>query len=186
MSIFKRKKNDENTAETVKEEANAGLTLGARISAGRKRLGYTQEEFSEKLGVTPQAVSKWENDASCPDIQLLPEIAKIFGISVDELLTGKAANTDNPVKAEKPVDTSKLKFCINITKPNQKPFVMSLPFAAAKNFTRIGNSISGIMGNGSISSSQLEEILQLVENGATGEVFKLEAEDNTVIRFVIE
>ena len=61
-------------------------TLGKRIAANRKRLGITQDRLAEQLGVTPQAVSKWENDQSCPDIAMLPRLAAIFGISVDALL----------------------------------------------------------------------------------------------------
>ena len=61
-------------------------TLGKRIAAQRKHLGLTQEQLAEKLGITAQAVSKWENDLSCPDISVLPLLADIFGISTDELL----------------------------------------------------------------------------------------------------
>lgn len=61
-------------------------TLGKRIMAHRKRLGLTQDQLAEKLGVTAQAVSKWENDQSCPDITMLPILADIFGVSTDELL----------------------------------------------------------------------------------------------------
>lgn len=61
-------------------------TLGKRIAANRKRLGLTQDQLAERLGVTAQAVSKWENDQSCPDITTLPRLADIFGISADELL----------------------------------------------------------------------------------------------------
>lgn len=61
-------------------------TLGKRIVANRKRLGLTQDSLAEQLGVTAQAVSKWENDQSCPDITMVPKLAEIFGISTDELL----------------------------------------------------------------------------------------------------
>lgn len=62
------------------------MTLGKRIVAQRKRLGLTQDALAERLGVTAQAVSKWENDQSCPDITMLPKLAEVFGISTDELL----------------------------------------------------------------------------------------------------
>ena len=61
-------------------------TLGKRIVHHRKRLGLTQDQLAEKLGVTAQAVSKWENDQSCPDITILPRLADIFGITTDALL----------------------------------------------------------------------------------------------------
>ncbi len=61
-------------------------TLGKRIMINRKRLGLTQDQLAEQLGVTAQAVSKWENDQSCPDITILPKLAEIFSISTDTLL----------------------------------------------------------------------------------------------------
>ncbi len=61
-------------------------TLGKRIAQNRKKLCLTQDQLAEKLGVTAQAVSKWENDQSCPDITMLPRLAEIFGISTDALL----------------------------------------------------------------------------------------------------
>lgn len=61
-------------------------TLGKRIVRHRKQLGLTQDQLAEKLGVTAQAVSKWENDQSCPDISMLPKLAEIFGITTDALL----------------------------------------------------------------------------------------------------
>ena len=61
-------------------------TLGKRIVQNRKRLGLTQDALAEKLGVTAQAVSKWENDQSCPDITMLPRLAEIFRTTTDALL----------------------------------------------------------------------------------------------------
>ena len=59
--------------------------LGLKIAYYRRLIGLTQEELAERVGVSTQAVSKWEQQLSCPDILLLPELAKIFGITIDEL-----------------------------------------------------------------------------------------------------
>ena len=67
-------------------EDTASLTLGKRILYHRKRLGLTQDQLAEKMGVTAQAVSKWEHDLSCPDVTAVPRLAELFGISTDELL----------------------------------------------------------------------------------------------------
>ena len=61
-------------------------TLGKRISALRKAKKMTQDQLADQLSVTAQAVSKWENDQSCPDITMLPRLAEIFGCTTDELL----------------------------------------------------------------------------------------------------
>lgn len=61
------------------------MTLGNKIAELRKAKGMTQEALANALGVSNQAVSKWEANQSCPDIQLLPQIADIFEISLDNL-----------------------------------------------------------------------------------------------------
>ena len=60
-------------------------TIGHKIAHYRKMSGLTQEKLAERVGVSSQAVSKWEQQLSCPDIMLLPDLAKIFGITIDEL-----------------------------------------------------------------------------------------------------
>ena len=72
-------------------------TLGKRIMSHRKRLSLTQDALAEQLGVTAQAVSKWENDQSCPDITMLPKLAEVFGITIDMLL-GVTEDTEPEVK----------------------------------------------------------------------------------------
>ena len=59
--------------------------LGQRIAALRRGAGMTQEQLAARLGVSFQAVSKWENALSCPDVMLLPLIAAVFGVSIDSL-----------------------------------------------------------------------------------------------------
>ena len=73
--------------------------LGKEITKYRKKLGMTQEALAQTLGVTNQAVSKWELDQSCPDIQLLPQLADIFGITVDELF-GREVKKQEPFCAD--------------------------------------------------------------------------------------
>ncbi|MEA4833513.1 MAG: helix-turn-helix transcriptional regulator [Oscillospiraceae bacterium] len=69
------------------------LKINEQIAFLRKQKGMTQEELAHSLGVTNQSVSKWESAQCCPDIQLLPELAKIFDVSIDELMGYKAAES---------------------------------------------------------------------------------------------
>ena len=64
-------------------------TLGTMIAELRKQHGMTQLELAEKMGVTDKAVSKWERDLSCPDINSLPKLAELLGVSVEELMQVK-------------------------------------------------------------------------------------------------
>jgi len=66
---------------------NMNITLAANLQKYRKQSGLTQEELAEKLGVTFQAVSKWENAKSAPDIMLLPLLADLFGCNMDSLFS---------------------------------------------------------------------------------------------------
>ena len=61
------------------------IYFGERLAAYRKQQHLTQEQLAQKLGVTNQAVSKWESDQCCPDIMLLPALADVYGISIDAL-----------------------------------------------------------------------------------------------------
>lgn len=61
------------------------MYLSQNIAYYRKLCGYTQEQLAERLGVTGQSVSKWENDLSSPDISILPNLAKILGVDINSL-----------------------------------------------------------------------------------------------------
>lgn len=65
--------------------------LGNTIAAYRRKLGLTQEQLAQKLDVTNQAVSKWETEQCCPDTLLLPKIADVFQITIDELFGREAS-----------------------------------------------------------------------------------------------
>ena len=71
-------------------------TLGTMIAELRKQHGMTQLDLAEKMGVTDKAVSKWERDLSCPDINSIPNLAEILGVSVEELMQVKK-EADAPV-----------------------------------------------------------------------------------------
>ena len=67
---------------------NSQETLGRRIARLRLTKAATQERLARELRVSPQAVSKWDNDINYPDISLLPQLAQFLGVSIDELLRG--------------------------------------------------------------------------------------------------
>lgn len=75
-------------------------TLGRRIARLRLSKTATQERLAKELNVSPQAVSKWENDINYPDILLLPDLARFLGVSVDELLSGASASAQETEAAQ--------------------------------------------------------------------------------------
>ena len=79
------------------ENANYAQILSERILALRKEKALTQEALAQRLGVSFQAVSKWENGQSCPDIALLPLLADVFEVTVDSLF-GRQAKEKTPTE----------------------------------------------------------------------------------------
>lgn len=76
------------------------MTIGSQIALLRKQQSMTQEMLANKLGVSNQAVSKWEAEQCCPDIQLLPQIADIFEVSIDSLFGREACMQKEVVSKE--------------------------------------------------------------------------------------
>ncbi len=70
-------------------------SIGETIAYLRKQKGMTQNELAEKMNVTDKAVSKWERDLSCPDVNSISKLADILGVSVEELLKAKKKDDSN-------------------------------------------------------------------------------------------
>lgn len=80
-------------------------SIGETIANLRKQKGMTQSELAEKMNVTDKAVSKWERDLSCPDINTISKLADVLDVSVEELLKTKKQDYSN----------NKIKDLINLT-----------------------------------------------------------------------
>lgn len=76
-------------------------SMGKRIAELRKAAGMTQEVLAEMLGITYQAVSKWENNGSLPDISLLPKLADIFQVRIDSLFGREDLQSDRETAASR-------------------------------------------------------------------------------------
>ena len=82
----------------------SGKTMGMVIASLRKAQGMTQAELAAKMQVTDKAVSKWERDLSCPDIQSLPRLAEILEVSVEELMQGETRPASSVKRINEIVD----------------------------------------------------------------------------------
>ena len=69
-------------------------TFGNFICMLRERKGLTQQDIADQLGITPAAVSKWENGSAKPRVQVLFQLADILGVRAEELMAGKFLNTE--------------------------------------------------------------------------------------------
>ncbi len=80
--------------EYSKRERRIDMTTGEKISEGRKKLGLTQQQFADELGVTRQAVSRWESDFAFPETDKLIKMSEMFGCTTDYLLKYNQSNVD--------------------------------------------------------------------------------------------
>ena len=71
--------------------------IGEIISSLRKEKGMTQNDLAEKMNVTDKAVSKWERNLSCPDVNSIPKLAEVLGTTVEELLNAQTKKEDNKI-----------------------------------------------------------------------------------------
>ncbi len=98
-------------------------TMGKRISDLRKSKCMTQEQLAQQVGVKAQAVSKWENDLSCPDISILPQLAEALGVTTDELL-GRTPLQE--VKSENSETKSKAHVSVKLRMSNVEKLAFAL------------------------------------------------------------
>jgi len=73
-------------------------TFGEMISSLRRKKNMTQNDLADKMNVTDKAVSKWERNLSCPDINSIPKLAEILGVSVEKLLNAQTKQENSKVE----------------------------------------------------------------------------------------
>ena len=159
------------------------MTLGEKLSEKRHSKNLTQDDVSEKLGVTPQAVSKWENDASCPDISLLPQLASLYETTVDELLSKESAPTVTFVPPDKRKNFSDMVFRILIQDGGDK-VKLNLPMPLVKFAIETGIRMGGMdisCGNADLSKIDFAALITMVENGMIGRLVEIESEDGGTV-----
>ena len=165
-------------------------TIGKRISEQRKSKGLKQDELAEKLLVSPQAVSKWENDLSCPDISVLPELSRILGITVDELLSGKKENTVQFVPEDERKNINDMMLRIVVDSSEGDKIRVNIPCALAKIAIECGMDMPQISGNDSVNSAvksiDLAKILEMVEKGAMGNLVEVETSGGDKVSIFVE
>ena len=86
--------------------------MGDNIAALRRASGLTQELLADRLGVTSQAVSKWERQISCPDVSLLPTMADVFGVTIDELFVSPTDSAESRIDALPWEDDGKVRIAV--------------------------------------------------------------------------
>ena len=161
-------------------------SIGNRIGRLRRQANMTQEALAEKLGISSQAVSKWENDLSCPDISLLAELSRILGTTADELLTGNS-NEVRVVPAAQRKNIDELVLRIKVNSVAGDKIRVNLPVGLIRALSSSGLVVTGPLGNNdALKDIDWEKILQLVENGTVGKIVEIESADGDIVEIVVE
>ena len=163
------------------------MTIGKRIAHLRKEKGLTQEELAGHMGVSPQAVSKWENDQTCPDISTLPKLAKLLGVSVDELLEGREnLPAVRVLPPEQRRDIKDMMLRITVDSAQGDKVRVNLPIALVEVAMEIGMEMPQINGNEALKGIDLKKVLELVRLGCVGNLVEVDSAEGDKIRIFVE
>ena len=163
-------------------------TIGKRICALRKAKGMKQEELAQKLGISGQAVSKWENDQTLPDISMLPRLVEIFGVTTDYLLTGQQEEAP-PVRLvpeEERKDMKDLMLKILVESGDGDKVRLNLPMQLVQVALDMGLELPQLSGNDALKKIDLGKILELVRQGVIGDLVQVESKDGDSVRIFVE
>ena len=162
-------------------------TLGKRIAELRKKKGLKQETLAEKLAVSPQAVSKWENDLSCPDISVLPQLADILGVTIDQLLTG---NDPAPIvhlsSPKEKKDIKDMVLRLEVDSAQGDKVRINVPLSIVE--TLVASDSSSVILTGALNGKDidLKQILNLAHNGVLGNLLEVESANGDTVRIFVE
>ena len=161
-------------------------TFGTRLQRLRKEKGLTQEEVATKLNISAQAVSKWENDLTSPDISVLVELSEILGTTLDELLGKETKKEVEYVPNLEKKDIDKMTLKIVVDSADGDKVRLNLPMAIVRIFVESGIGMPEINGNAALKNIDFKRIVELVEQGAVGEFVTVESADGDNIHILVE
>ena len=165
-------------------------TLGKKISDYRKMRNMTQEELAERMNVSSQAVSKWENDLSIPDLPTLIGLADLFGVTMDELVRQEEALPVVQVLPEgkrKPVNQMLLRIVVDSDGDHVK---VNLPVALVKAAMESGVGGSFFQINDQnimkMESIDWDDIFAMIDKGVMGKIVEVDSADGDHVEVYVE
>lgn len=160
--------------------------LSNNIQRLRKAKGLTQDNLAEKLGVSSQAVSKWENGISFPDISLLPKLADLFEVSMDDLFSHYTPDivTLVPEATRKSVDD--LFFRVRVLSSDGDKVNINLPLALLKIIKTSDGTSLNIGGTNVLDGIDLNALIDLAERGVMGKLMEVDSADGDHVEIFVE
>ena len=163
-------------------------TLGQRIALLRKQKNLTQDALAAAMGVSAQAVSKWENDLSCPDIMILPQLAKLLGVTVDHLLTGEDQPETRLATPEtvKPVEQQLLRVLVQSGDGSKVRVNLPLKLVSAAIDMGMTMNMMNIGNTDAMSKIDFAQVLALANQGVVGKLVEIEDVDGDKVEVWVE
>jgi len=160
-------------------------SFGVRFQRLRKAKNLTQEDIANKFNISPQAVSKWENDISYPDITILSELSDLLSVSLDELL-GKKVEPVSVQQRTEYKDPKDMILRLVINDSDGSKVRINLPIGLIKIGLQSNMQFSGSGNKEILKNIDFDQIIQMAESGAIGKLLEIEDEDGTTVDIFIE
>jgi transcriptional regulator with XRE-family HTH domain len=149
--------------------------IGEHIAHYRKKAGLTQEQLAEKMGITAQAVSKWENGLTCPDLDSVARLADFLGVSVEQLIHGDSALPS--VKVVETPQVGRRVLCIHVQAKGSVPnVIVRFPVELILKAYEMG-CLESLVGD---EAPFVEQAVEMIRQGAVGSLVDVETEDTFV------
>ena len=156
--------------------------IGEHIAYYRKKAGMTQEQLSEKMGVTAQAVSKWENGLTCPDLNSVARLSEILGVSVEQLIHGDSALPSVKVVETPQVGRRVLCIHVQVKGPATTNVTVRFPVELILKAYEMG-SLESLVGD---EAPFVEQAIEMIRQGTVGSLVDVETEETVVKLEVVE
>lgn len=157
-------------------------TIGTNIAKYRKAIGMTQAELAEKLNVSVQAVSKWENDISYPDIERIGELASVLNTSAESIINGENKSITT-LKSDIDVTRRIVVFTVNVHDGDNVDVTLRIPLELFLKAQQDGTlrTLLGEDGN-----NIPESVFEMITSGVLGPIVTVDNKDVTVSIEVVE
>lgn len=170
---------------TIKGDYNTmSKSFGERLAEFRKKSNMTQEDVGDKLGVSAQAVSKWENDTTLPDPITLKKLADLYNVTLNDIYGVEQEPARIMLGEKKDINQMLLRIIVDTVKGDKVR--INLPLAIVKVFIDSGAKMPEINGNDFLKNIDFRQILALVSNGVIGNLVDVTTAEGDLVHIVVE
>lgn len=160
-------------------------SFGERLAEIRKKANMTQEEVGNKLNLSAQAVSKWENDSTLPDVLTIKKLADLYGVSLDEIYGTERETKVNLAKKKNPEE---MLLRVIVDSSGGDKVRVNLPLELIRLMVDSGMNMPEFSGNGKdfMKNIDFKQVLSLVDRGLLGDILDVTTADGDTVHIVVE